>query len=198
MAAKYAILQSKLAFRTESEFFTPKPTVRHVPCPNFNVLQCLVRRSIKHFLWRNDVFLCCCDDGVRLSVELQPLTVPLSIPQMILEWIWSIGGMILTGENPIPVPLCSPYVLHGLRGSELRPPRWEASDYPPVLWHGGITSYFHWFGLLYVIQNCIMLSEVSGSHDGESDYVFWDTAPCSLAEIYRRFGGPSICWWWRK
>jgi hypothetical protein len=28
-----------------------------------------------------------------------PLTDPLSIPQMIHEWIWSSGGMILTGEN---------------------------------------------------------------------------------------------------
>jgi hypothetical protein len=34
-----------------------------------------------------------------VSVELRPLTDPLSIPQMIHEWIWSSGGMILTGEN---------------------------------------------------------------------------------------------------
>jgi hypothetical protein len=34
-----------------------------------------------------------------VSVELRPLTGPLSIPQMIHEWIRSSGGMILTGEN---------------------------------------------------------------------------------------------------
>jgi hypothetical protein len=34
-----------------------------------------------------------------VSVELRPLTGPFSIPQMIHEWIWSSGGMILTGEN---------------------------------------------------------------------------------------------------
>jgi hypothetical protein len=33
------------------------------------------------------------------SVEMGSLTGPLSIPQMIHEWIWSSGGMILTGEN---------------------------------------------------------------------------------------------------
>jgi hypothetical protein len=35
--------------------------------------------------------LCACETG--------PLIGPLSIPQMIHEWIWSSGGMILTGEN---------------------------------------------------------------------------------------------------
>jgi hypothetical protein len=34
-----------------------------------------------------------------VSVELRLLTGTLSIPQMIHEWIWSSGGMILTGEN---------------------------------------------------------------------------------------------------
>jgi hypothetical protein len=32
-------------------------------------------------------------------MELQPLTSPLSIPQIIYDRIWSSGGMILTGEN---------------------------------------------------------------------------------------------------
>jgi hypothetical protein len=30
---------------------------------------------------------------------MRPLTVPLSIPQMIHEWMWSSDGKILTGEN---------------------------------------------------------------------------------------------------
>jgi hypothetical protein len=34
-----------------------------------------------------------------VSAELRPLTGPLSIPRMIHEWIWSSGGMILTGEK---------------------------------------------------------------------------------------------------
>jgi hypothetical protein len=43
-------------------------------------------------------FYCC--DGVRLCLcGTVPLTDPLSISQMIQEWIWSSGGMILTGEN---------------------------------------------------------------------------------------------------
>jgi hypothetical protein len=60
----------------------------------------------------------CWDETV--PVELRPLTGPLSIPQMIHEWIWSSGGMILTGENrrtlrnPVPVPLCPPQIPHGL------------------------------------------------------------------------------------
>jgi hypothetical protein len=38
--------------------------------------------------------------GMRLCLyRTGPLTVPLSIPQMIYKWIWSIGGMILTGEH---------------------------------------------------------------------------------------------------
>jgi hypothetical protein len=37
--------------------------------------------------------------GETVSLELCPLTGPLSIPQMTHEWIWSSGGMILTGEN---------------------------------------------------------------------------------------------------
>jgi hypothetical protein len=34
-----------------------------------------------------------------VSVELRPLTRPLSTPQMIHEWIWISGGMIFIGEN---------------------------------------------------------------------------------------------------
>jgi hypothetical protein len=37
--------------------------------------------------------------GETVSVEMRPLTDPLSIPQMIHEWIWSSGGMTLSGEN---------------------------------------------------------------------------------------------------
>jgi hypothetical protein len=41
-----------------------------------------------------------CYDGVRLCVcGTGLLTGPFSIPQMIHEWIWIYGGMILTGEN---------------------------------------------------------------------------------------------------
>jgi hypothetical protein len=45
--------------------------------------------------------LCCyCRDGIRLCpYGTGPLTGPLSIPQLIHQWIWSSGGMILTGEN---------------------------------------------------------------------------------------------------
>jgi hypothetical protein len=56
-------------------------------------------------------FYCC--DGVRLRLcGTGPLTGPLSIDQMLHEWIWSSGGLILTaeteglGEKPVPVPLC--------------------------------------------------------------------------------------------
>jgi hypothetical protein len=39
-------------------------------------------------------------DGVRLCLlELRLLTGPFFIPQMLHEWIWSSGGIILTGEN---------------------------------------------------------------------------------------------------
>jgi hypothetical protein len=34
-----------------------------------------------------------------VSVELRPLTDPLSKPHTIHEWIWSSSGMILSGEN---------------------------------------------------------------------------------------------------
>jgi hypothetical protein len=34
-----------------------------------------------------------------VTVELRPLTGPLSTPQMIQEWIWSSGEMILTEKN---------------------------------------------------------------------------------------------------
>jgi hypothetical protein len=55
-----------------------------------------------------------------VSVELRPPTDPLSIPQMIHEWIWSSGGTILTreteglGEKPVSVPLCPPQIPHEL------------------------------------------------------------------------------------
>jgi hypothetical protein len=48
--------------------------------------------SFPHFFYRFDeVRLCLCGTG--------PLLGPLSIPQMIREWIQSNGGVILTGEN---------------------------------------------------------------------------------------------------
>jgi hypothetical protein len=37
--------------------------------------------------------------GDYVSIELRPLTVPWSIPQIIQEWIQNNGRMILTGEN---------------------------------------------------------------------------------------------------
>jgi hypothetical protein len=37
--------------------------------------------------------------GETMSLGTGSLTAPLSIPQMIHEWIWSSGEMILTGEN---------------------------------------------------------------------------------------------------
>jgi hypothetical protein len=57
---------------------------------------------------------------VYVSMELRSLTVPLSIPQMIHEWIWSSGAMIWQGkteelgDKPVPVPLCSLQTTHGL------------------------------------------------------------------------------------
>ena len=40
----------------------------------------------------------------------------------------SIGGMTLTAENPDPVPLCSPHILHGLApGLKGRLGEWPAT-----------------------------------------------------------------------
>jgi hypothetical protein len=58
-----------------------------------------------------------------VSVKLWPLTDPLSISQMIHEWIWSSGGMISRRkteglrEKRVPVPLCPPQIPHA--------PPWE-------------------------------------------------------------------------
>lgn len=55
-----------------------------------------------------------------VSVELRLLTVPMPMPQMVHEWIWIIGVMILTGkterlgEKPVPVALRPPQVTHAL------------------------------------------------------------------------------------
>jgi hypothetical protein len=38
----------------------------------------------------------------------------------------------------------------------------------------------------------VELGEISGSHGGEYEDVFWDVAPCSLVDVYRRFSGTSI------
>jgi hypothetical protein len=52
--------------------------------------------------------------------ELRQLTGPSSIPQMIQERMWSIGGIMLTGvitglgENSVPVPFCLPQIQHWL------------------------------------------------------------------------------------
>jgi hypothetical protein len=46
-------------------------------------------------LTTDNVQYCC----YRVKLCFWPLTGPLSVPQMIYEWIWSSGGMILTGEN---------------------------------------------------------------------------------------------------
>jgi hypothetical protein len=47
-----------------------------------------------------DDCFCYCGDEVRLRLcATRPLTGPLHIPQMIHEWIWNSGGIILTGEN---------------------------------------------------------------------------------------------------
>jgi hypothetical protein len=40
-----------------------------------------------------------CSDGVRLFLWNWASNGPLGHPQIIHEWIWSSGGMILTGEN---------------------------------------------------------------------------------------------------
>jgi hypothetical protein len=40
-----------------------------------------------------------------------------------------------------------------------------------------------------VRPKCPCDCEISGSHGGEYEYVFWDVAPCSLVEIDRRFRG---------
>jgi hypothetical protein len=48
------------------------------------------------------------------------------------------------------------------------------------------------------------LYEISGSHSGEYEDVFWDIVPCCLVEIDRRLGG-TYClhhqgdeWWWMQ
>jgi hypothetical protein len=33
------------------------------------------------------------------------------------------------------------------------------------------------------------IGEISGSHGDEYEGVFWNVAPCSLVEVYRRFRG---------
>jgi hypothetical protein len=63
-----------------------------------------------------------------VSVELRLLMGPPPIPQMTHEWIWSSGGIILTGkteglgEEPVPVPLCSSQILRGLIWERIRTP----------------------------------------------------------------------------
>jgi hypothetical protein len=63
-------------------------------------------------------------------VELWLLTVTMSISQMVHEWIWCTGGMILTGkmkwlrEKPVPVPLCPPQIPHGLPWEWTWAPQW--------------------------------------------------------------------------
>jgi hypothetical protein len=53
-----------------------------------------------------------------------------------------IGGIMIgkgnrsTRTKPAPVPLCPPKTPHALPGREPGPRRWEASYYPPELWHG--------------------------------------------------------------
>jgi hypothetical protein len=62
---------------------------------------------------------------------------------MIDDECGAVGGMrigrgdLSTQRKPTPVPLCSPQIPHNLtRG----PPRWEAGDLPPELWHGPLYS----------------------------------------------------------
>jgi hypothetical protein len=66
-------------------------SVTQLVCSNTNQLWSSSLCNFLHYF--------CCVGWNNVSVELLPLTGPLFIPQMIHEWIWSSGGMILTGEN---------------------------------------------------------------------------------------------------
>jgi len=64
----------------------------------------------------------------RKAPRLHPLVL-LERATCRWRWVWSIGGMLLTGENcrtgekPVPVPLCAPQISQGLTGIEPGPPR---------------------------------------------------------------------------
>jgi hypothetical protein len=90
---------------------------------NRNVLMTTSTHEMKHFS-------CYCCDGVRLCLCGDgPLTGPLSIPRMIWEWIWSSGGMILTGKteglggNTCPTDIFHRKSHMGWAGRKLGPPR---------------------------------------------------------------------------
>jgi hypothetical protein len=76
-----------------------------------------------------------CCEGERQSVELRPLTGPLSISRWhmseygaAVEWYWQAKTEGL-GEKPVPVPLCPPQIPVDCPGSETGPPRWEVGGY---------------------------------------------------------------------
>jgi hypothetical protein len=113
-----------------------------------------------------------CFDGVGLYLyETSPLTVPLSIPQVIHEWIWSSGEVILTGETeglggkPVPVPLCPPQIPHGLIGERTRASavisRWLTAWAMVVKYHSCVTSVntrsFQWFKVILLFYWMTML-----------------------------------------
>jgi hypothetical protein len=43
--------------------------------------------------------------------------------------------------------------------------------------------------LMNISCSISIVGEISGYHGGEKMTVFWDVAPCSLVEVYRRFRG---------
>lgn len=104
------------------------------------------------------IFVLYCCDGVRLFLCWTGLlTCPLFIAQMILEWMWSGGGMILTGTNQttprktcpnttLSTPNCTwtdldpnmslpgekPFTNHMSYGTVIWPPMWRWSRHEDV------------------------------------------------------------------
>jgi hypothetical protein len=80
-------------------------TINFQNCIPYSVTPCIERFLCNELTIANNqysslylLFLLLRSDE-SVSVELRPLMGPLSISQMFREWIWSNGGMILTGEN---------------------------------------------------------------------------------------------------
>jgi hypothetical protein len=82
-----------------------------------------------------------------VSVELRSLTDTLSNLQIIHEWTWSIGGIMLTGENRLALRKTCPSTTLSTTN-----PTWAAltanpglrGEKPPVLWHGPTYDFPPW------------------------------------------------------
>jgi hypothetical protein len=94
----------------------------------------------------------------HVCVELQPLMGPLSIPQMIHEWIWMVEwywqGKLKDSEKNLSQCHFSHYRSHmDWPGCKPGPPWWEAIDWLPVLWHSLCPTTYIWNFLQWWIFN---------------------------------------------